>query len=527
VGQDDRQQVRYLAPAYITVLVTVEVLSTLTGAAAPSLGPASFGAVLVLLLLHALLCWERPFRHVPLVLAAAPALRLALSLAMVHPPLVLRSLALGLPVLLATGVALRILGLFPCWHDAVQWAGQSLQEALDSLRRRTLPLQRRLAPFGFSLLTLPAITLLVAVLAGILIAHSCGIQATAAALTEDSGQATVRRSVPGEARIQPDTGSPALTRQAAGGSLRLAAPWLTGGLRSHALAWTHGSTRSLRTEAKRGPLPQDRRTAKDTAGRMSMIEAVRKYIPTVLGAVRTWPALQEAAATRNNRPLAAKRSLVVTTRGLTLRQTTKRLWDTDLDSLAVAGSDTLSVRAWRALEAQLAAESSAEPPSPTGTFPNCPSSGYGNPYPRGVCTWYAKDRRPDLPGFWGDYGLAANWPYAAAACGFRVDGLPAAGAVIVFPAGANGAYEGGHVSYVEAVEPDVLFISECNVDHDSAGIVEPRWWESGYACAYRRIPWARLDPRVQYIHRWNEPLPTPPQEPEVRSSPALERSREP
>ncbi|MBN1485577.1 MAG: CHAP domain-containing protein [Chloroflexia bacterium] len=133
-------------------------------------------------------------------------------------------------------------------------------------------------------------------------------------------------------------------------------------------------------------------------------------------------------------------------------------------------------------------------------YPNCPAGGYENSYHRGVCTWYVQEKRPDLPRFAGEWGLALNWAEAARHCGFRVDGEPAAGAVLVFPPGANGASPGGHVAYVEAVEGKGLLISECNVNHNSGAAIAPLWWESGYACAFRRIAWSWLDARVQYIH---------------------------
>jgi surface antigen len=165
---------------------------------------------------------------------------------------------------------------------------------------------------------------------------------------------------------------------------------------------------------------------------------------------------------------------------------------------------TLSADDLAALTA-VAAPAAAEGP----LYPDCPSLGLWNPYPRGVCTWYAKDRRPDLPGFVNDWGLAIHWPTAAELCGFRVDSVPRAGAVIVFPPGANGAYWGGHVGYVEQVQPGALLISECNADQDSAFAVSPHWWEAGYSCTFRRIPWETLSSAVVYIHGYQEPAGPP------------------
>lgn len=145
-----------------------------------------------------------------------------------------------------------------------------------------------------------------------------------------------------------------------------------------------------------------------------------------------------------------------------------------------------------------------EPGAPLATPPplppGCPTQGYDNLYPRGVCTWYAKERRPDLPSFAWDYGLAMYWPQAARLCGFRVDTEPAVGAVIVFPPGANGADVGGHVGYVEAVGEDYLLISECNVSPGYPCYEEPMYWVGGYFCANRRIGFAWLDAGVRFIH---------------------------
>jgi surface antigen len=153
-------------------------------------------------------------------------------------------------------------------------------------------------------------------------------------------------------------------------------------------------------------------------------------------------------------------------------------------------------------------ESTASLSSP-GLPAGCPIQSYGNPYPLGVCTWYAKEKRPDLPSFSFPYALALNWPEAAELCGFRVDRQPAPGAVIVYPPGANGAWSGGHVGYVEEVGADYLLTSECNINHSSGWAVAPLWWEAGYECGFKHIPFAQLDPRVIYIHRRVAP-PAPP-----------------
>jgi len=173
--------------------------------------------------------------------------------------------------------------------------------------------------------------------------------------------------------------------------------------------------------------------------------------------------------------------------------------------------DTAEIRALVVADRRSWAEKASPTPSPPASpiellaaaYPDCPIRDFANLYPRGVCTWYVQERRPDLPGFLGDSGLAMNWARSAERCGFPVDRRPAVGAVLVFPPGANGASSGGHVAYVEAVGATSLQISECNVSYNSPVAEFPHWWEAGYFCAHRSISFGRLDPRVQYIH-WRE-----------------------
>lgn len=88
--------------------------------------------------------------------------------------------------------------------------------------------------------------------------------------------------------------------------------------------------------------------------------------------------------------------------------------------------------------------------------PNVPQKGYyvdsaGNTYYNGYCTWYAKDRRPDLPNMLGNGG---QWVANAAARGYATGSAPRAGAIAEIP---------GHVAYVESVNPDgTMVISEMN-----------------------------------------------------------------
>lgn len=79
----------------------------------------------------------------------------------------------------------------------------------------------------------------------------------------------------------------------------------------------------------------------------------------------------------------------------------------------------------------------------------------GNTYSAGYCTWYVKNRRPDLPN---NLGNANTWYARAAAQGLPVGASPRAGAV-----GTTTAGDLGHVVYVERVNSDgSVLISEMN-----------------------------------------------------------------
>lgn len=75
----------------------------------------------------------------------------------------------------------------------------------------------------------------------------------------------------------------------------------------------------------------------------------------------------------------------------------------------------------------------------------------GNTYSPGYCTWYAKNRRPDLPN---RLGNASSWVARAAAQGYATGKTPQAGAI---------GQQGNHVVYVEAVNGDgTVTISDMN-----------------------------------------------------------------
>lgn len=84
------------------------------------------------------------------------------------------------------------------------------------------------------------------------------------------------------------------------------------------------------------------------------------------------------------------------------------------------------------------------------------SNSAGNLYAPGFCTWYVKNRRPDLPN---NLGNANTWYANAAAQGWNVGLTPKKGAVAATTAGWA-----GHVAYVEGVSLDGLWvtISEMN-----------------------------------------------------------------
>lgn len=79
----------------------------------------------------------------------------------------------------------------------------------------------------------------------------------------------------------------------------------------------------------------------------------------------------------------------------------------------------------------------------------------GNLYDAGQCTWYVKNRRPDLPN---NLGNANTWYYMASSDGYNVGATPKKGAV-----GTTTRGYAGHVVYVEGVNPDgSITISEMN-----------------------------------------------------------------
>jgi surface antigen len=97
-----------------------------------------------------------------------------------------------------------------------------------------------------------------------------------------------------------------------------------------------------------------------------------------------------------------------------------------------------------------------------------PSALADNWYPYCQCTWWAQEKRQDLPWFPDDPGNALNWASSARARGFATGKKPMAGALAVFQPNVQTADEEfGHVAYVESAAKDGTFrISEMGHDLD-------------------------------------------------------------
>lgn len=474
-----------LPPAYALLLGAAELLATATQSDFPAIGPACFAAVLLLLGSHAALYWALPRRSVPLAAAAAPALRLLLFLAPDGGAPLWRGLALGLPLAAAGLAALLPIGLRP-----MRTAGKKRAWATE--RQAPLVAATWTAPGVPGGANRPAPAPLPLPTPGFRAGDRARgprrpppIRRAANRVRAAWGRWQTWRSrdwAPFPAsRVRGWSNS--LRRWAAGmGRPALLLPAITLGLALFAGVWVV-----------------------QAGGPRQAVGAARPAAPGGRAAVPgTWPPGAPAHAPASaTAPSAEKIRISNARRGTPPRRPPPNA----SASYARPALPQLPAEELAALAPAAAPPLPAAPQAPA--FPNCPSLGLWNPYPRAVCTWYAKERRPDLPGFAGDWGLAVNWPAAAERCGFRVDGVPQAGAVIVFPPGANGAYEGGHVGYVEEVQPGALLISECNADQSSAFAVGPQWWDSGYSCTFRRIPWERLSPKVVYIHGFQEPAGPP------------------
>lgn len=115
----------------------------------------------------------------------------------------------------------------------------------------------------------------------------------------------------------------------------------------------------------------------------------------------------------------------------------------------------------RVITASMPSQSFASSSSPTISYANVSNnssvdysyrgSSAGNGYVQGYCTWYVKNRRPDLPN---NLGNADTWAARAASQGYATGNTPRAGAV---------GQQGMHVVYVERVNRNgTVLVSEMN-----------------------------------------------------------------
>jgi surface antigen len=80
-----------------------------------------------------------------------------------------------------------------------------------------------------------------------------------------------------------------------------------------------------------------------------------------------------------------------------------------------------------------------------------------NGYIYGFCTWYVANKRPDIPNNWGN---AKNWFNNAKKDGYKTGNTPETGSIMV----TNESWA-GHVTYVEKVEDNKIYVSEMNFVH--------------------------------------------------------------
>jgi surface antigen len=126
-------------------------------------------------------------------------------------------------------------------------------------------------------------------------------------------------------------------------------------------------------------------------------------------------------------------------------------------SLPAAYKEKLPEPAAIATEVHIATTSTS-----TATSRSAFVSSPGNTYTWGQCTWYVKNKRPDLPNGLGNGG---RWVANAAARGFATGTTPRAGAVGEQP---------GHVVYIESVNGNgTVNISEMNYN-GRVGVVHTR-----------------------------------------------------
>lgn len=153
-----------------------------------------------------------------------------------------------------------------------------------------------------------------------------------------------------------------------------------------------------------------------------------------------------------------RKQLQKLTQGLEELKKQKAVTDTQLQEKA--DSEAQKQSEIDKLKAELQAKADEETATQVAVAPVQRTGGMGgdssgNLYDYGYCTWYVKNRRPDIPNNWGD---AWEWLGNAQAIGWATGSIPKAGAVGQTTSGGL-----GHVVYVESVNDDgTVNISEMN-----------------------------------------------------------------
>jgi surface antigen len=548
----ERPQSLYLSAGYLLALAAVGVLAELV---APDLGPLFYGALLLLLALHAALSWERPFRGLPLLLSLAPVGRLALfALGTVHPAS--RTLALGLPLLAALTAAVGLLDLritLPSLRTdhlraiLPQQIGRlrdiritlpnlsiaDLQSILPQqignlrgrfrflsilLRRRLVLRLRSISSTRFDLVASRGWTILCQWLCeqGTFLQRLFPVPRIALTLhhARVAGRRFYRAYInpirailsitmilagflafgPGEAYIA--AGSDSTVQPAPKSADREVAP------RGEIQAEQH-----LGNIAPRSPstIPeQERKTAQETEQETAQ-ETERHYGLAPEGDPGT------SVPPGNPAPSELRRYETMIIEEVEVPETSATNppahphqeptinHQNPVPDLPEPEATPSPVEVNE--ESLKSSETTAVAPTAETVSVTYVQTNGQNPYPWGQCTWYAWSRRPDLPWFAGENGHARGWAISAQAYGIRVDSTPAVGAIAVFQPWVNGGHPVyGHVAYVEKVRQDGLLLSECNMVYEALLPDYPRWWEGGGACGYRFIPFDQLDSSVQFIH---------------------------
>ncbi|HLY67784.1 MAG TPA: CHAP domain-containing protein [Chloroflexota bacterium] len=108
-----------------------------------------------------------------------------------------------------------------------------------------------------------------------------------------------------------------------------------------------------------------------------------------------------------------------------------------------------------------------------------------NPFYWGQCTWWAANVRPDIGSHMS--GNAANWIWAAQHDpSLRTGYAPEPNAIVVYPAGDQGAWYAGHVAHVLSVAPDGQTFTVDEMNFPIPGVVTHRV--------------SHVDPRIVFIY---------------------------